>query len=218
MDRVPGAPLEAAAEAAARGEASAGINTTEHAIDADDVDAAASADDDDAPMRRDERAAGVRHLRVCGLWQYGRRGHAKRHYEESLHAYALEMDTQQVWDFAGDGHVHRLIVNKGEEPRAVSPSQRRRRRRAAWKRGRRRRRGSGPRQRQRRKRGLGRRRGRRAPGQKRGTGRGGARGVFDGSGGGGGGGERGGGSSSSGMQATPSPKLVEMSNPGARCG
>ena len=76
---------------------------------------------------RTQRCGETSGLLVCvicghvGCGQYGRRGHAKLHYEESLHAYALEMDTQQVWDFAGDGYVHRLIVSKGEEPRAVSP-------------------------------------------------------------------------------------------------
>mmetsp|Transcript_9566 Transcript_9566/g.11798 ORF Transcript_9566/g.11798 Transcript_9566/m.11798 type:complete len:635 (-) Transcript_9566:64-1968(-) len=38
-------------------------------------------------------------------------GHAHAHYTETLHAYALEVDTQHVWDFAGDGYVHRLIRN-----------------------------------------------------------------------------------------------------------
>lgn len=38
--------------------------------------------------------------------------HARRHYDESLHAYALDTDTQHVWDFAGQGYVHRLLQNK----------------------------------------------------------------------------------------------------------
>ena len=38
-------------------------------------------------------------------------GHALRHYEESLHAYALDTETQHVWDFAGGGYVHRLLQN-----------------------------------------------------------------------------------------------------------
>ena len=40
------------------------------------------------------------------------RGHALRHYEESLHAYALDTETQHVWDFAGGGYVHRLLQNE----------------------------------------------------------------------------------------------------------
>lgn len=35
--------------------------------------------------------------------------HARDHYNETLHAYALTTQTQHVWDFAGDGYVHRLI-------------------------------------------------------------------------------------------------------------
>ncbi|KAL7531398.1 hypothetical protein ACHAXR_008259 [Thalassiosira sp. AJA248-18] len=38
-------------------------------------------------------------------------GHALLHYEESLHAYALDTETQHVWDFAGGGYVHRLLQN-----------------------------------------------------------------------------------------------------------
>lgn len=60
---------------------------------------------------------------ICGFVGCGRRGagHAREHYEDTLHAYALEIDSQQAWDFAGDGYVHRLIVNKGavEETGAV---------------------------------------------------------------------------------------------------
>ena len=28
-------------------------------------------------------------------------GHALQHYQETLHAYALDTETQHVWDFAG---------------------------------------------------------------------------------------------------------------------
>ncbi|KAL7553690.1 hypothetical protein ACHAWF_017010 [Thalassiosira exigua] len=37
-------------------------------------------------------------------------GHALQHYEETLHAYALDTETQHV-DFAGGGYVHRLLQN-----------------------------------------------------------------------------------------------------------
>ena len=49
-------------------------------------------------------------------------GHARRHYEESMHAYALEVETRQVWDFAGDGYVHRLVLSKGYDDDALLPS------------------------------------------------------------------------------------------------
>lgn len=37
--------------------------------------------------------------------------HARQHYDESLHAYALDTETQHVWDFCGQGYVHRLLQN-----------------------------------------------------------------------------------------------------------
>ncbi|KAL7518330.1 hypothetical protein ACHAWX_003173 [Stephanocyclus meneghinianus] len=40
------------------------------------------------------------------------RGHALLHYEETLHAYALDTETQHVWDFAGGGYVHRLLQSE----------------------------------------------------------------------------------------------------------
>ena len=42
----------------------------------------------------------------------GPQSHARLHYEETLHAYALETETQHVWDFCGQGYVHRLLQNK----------------------------------------------------------------------------------------------------------
>jgi BRCA1-associated protein len=40
--------------------------------------------------------------------------HARQHYDEHLHAYALDTETQHVWDFAGGGYVHRLLQNKSD--------------------------------------------------------------------------------------------------------
>ncbi|CAM9485074.1 unnamed protein product, partial [Choristocarpus tenellus] len=53
---------------------------------------------------------------ICGSVLCGPRheDHARQHYTSVLHAYALEIETQQVWDFAGDGFVHRLIQNKAD--------------------------------------------------------------------------------------------------------
>mmetsp|Transcript_5700 Transcript_5700/g.7212 ORF Transcript_5700/g.7212 Transcript_5700/m.7212 type:complete len:351 (+) Transcript_5700:2-1054(+) len=51
---------------------------------------------------------------ICGNVGCGRysAGHAREHFQHSGHAYALELETQRVWDYAGDGYVHRLIQNK----------------------------------------------------------------------------------------------------------
>ena len=40
--------------------------------------------------------------------------HARQHYTETLHAYALDTETQHVFDFAGIGYVHRLLQNKND--------------------------------------------------------------------------------------------------------
>ncbi|KAJ1553057.1 hypothetical protein HK405_009081, partial [Cladochytrium tenue] len=51
---------------------------------------------------------------VCGNIGCGRyrAAHARQHFEATSHGYALELETQRVWDYAGDGYVHRLIQNR----------------------------------------------------------------------------------------------------------
>ncbi|PHH66001.1 hypothetical protein CDD81_949 [Ophiocordyceps australis] len=53
---------------------------------------------------------------ICGYLGCGRYkgGHAKDHWKETAHSFALELDTQHVWDYAGDMWVHRLIRDKGD--------------------------------------------------------------------------------------------------------
>ncbi|KAH6678802.1 ubiquitin-related domain-containing protein [Plectosphaerella plurivora] len=53
---------------------------------------------------------------ICGRVGCGRykNGHAKDHWKETAHCFALELETQHVWDYAGDTWVHRLIREKGE--------------------------------------------------------------------------------------------------------
>jgi BRCA1-associated protein len=46
---------------------------------------------------------------ICGVVSCG--VHARDHYEDTLHAYALDTTTQHVWDFCGQGYVHRLLQN-----------------------------------------------------------------------------------------------------------
>ncbi|ORY89969.1 hypothetical protein BCR43DRAFT_464733 [Syncephalastrum racemosum] len=45
----------------------------------------------------------------CGRYQDA---HAYDHYMETGHMYALEIESQNVWDYGGDGYVHRLIQNQ----------------------------------------------------------------------------------------------------------
>ncbi|KAK8641739.1 hypothetical protein V6N13_011117 [Hibiscus sabdariffa] len=51
---------------------------------------------------------------ICGFVGCGRYkgGHAIIHWKETQHCYSLELETQRVWDYAGDNYVHRLIQSK----------------------------------------------------------------------------------------------------------
>ncbi|KAL1630996.1 hypothetical protein SLS56_004670 [Neofusicoccum ribis] len=53
---------------------------------------------------------------ICGNIGCGRydSAHAFQHYEATSHSYAMDIATQHVWDYAGDGYVHRLIQNKAD--------------------------------------------------------------------------------------------------------
>lgn len=53
---------------------------------------------------------------ICGNVGCGRydSAHAFAHYEATRHSFAMDIETQHVWDYAGDGYVHRLIQNKAD--------------------------------------------------------------------------------------------------------
>ncbi|KAF8677500.1 BRCA1-associated protein 2 [Rhizoctonia solani] len=61
---------------------------------------------------------------ICGNIGCGRyaRAHAHAHHEFSAHLYALELATQRVWDYAGDGYIHRLIHDRTEGKLVEIPS------------------------------------------------------------------------------------------------
>ncbi|KAI6104011.1 hypothetical protein EDD16DRAFT_456363 [Pisolithus croceorrhizus] len=61
---------------------------------------------------------------ICGNIGCGRygRAHAHAHYQNTTHLYALELETQRVWDYASDGYVHRLIQNKADGKLVELPS------------------------------------------------------------------------------------------------
>jgi BRCA1-associated protein len=48
---------------------------------------------------------------ICGNLGCGRyqEAHAYDHYRETNHIFALEIETQHIWDYVTDGYVHRLI-------------------------------------------------------------------------------------------------------------
>ncbi|KAL7416589.1 hypothetical protein BDY24DRAFT_198626 [Mrakia frigida] len=50
---------------------------------------------------------------ICGIVGCGRYSdgkHAQRHFESTGHLYALELETQRVWNYAADEYVHRLLL------------------------------------------------------------------------------------------------------------
>lgn len=53
---------------------------------------------------------------ICGHVGCGRykSQHAFDHWMETQHCYALELESQRVWDYAGDGYVHRLVQSKSD--------------------------------------------------------------------------------------------------------
>ncbi|KAJ2820021.1 hypothetical protein GGI24_004613 [Coemansia furcata] len=53
---------------------------------------------------------------VCGTIGCGRyvNGHAKDHFNETQHPYSMELQSQCVWDYIGDGYVHRLLQNMAD--------------------------------------------------------------------------------------------------------
>lgn len=61
---------------------------------------------------------------ICGNVGCGRYkgGHAKEHWKDTSHCFALEIETQHVWDYAGDVWVHRLIRDKGNGKVVELPS------------------------------------------------------------------------------------------------
>ena len=55
----------------------------------------------------------------CGRYT---KGHAKEHWKDSAHNFALEIETQHVWDYAEETWVHRLIREKGDSKVIELPS------------------------------------------------------------------------------------------------
>lgn len=66
---------------------------------------------------------------ICGNLGCGRydSAHAYAHYEATSHCYAMDISTQHVWDYAGDGYVHRLIQSKPDSRLIDLPSESRQR-------------------------------------------------------------------------------------------
>ncbi|RPA72378.1 zf-UBP-domain-containing protein [Ascobolus immersus RN42] len=61
---------------------------------------------------------------ICGNIGCGRydSAHAYAHFQSTQHSYAMDLDTQRVWDYLGDGYVHRLLQNKSDGKLVELPS------------------------------------------------------------------------------------------------
>ncbi|KAJ1408560.1 hypothetical protein B484DRAFT_456282 [Ochromonadaceae sp. CCMP2298] len=60
---------------------------------------------------------------ICGFTGCGGPlGHMQEHYADTLHTYAMNLSSRLVWDFAGDGYVHRLILEVGAAQEAQGGS------------------------------------------------------------------------------------------------
>ncbi|OBA19754.1 zf-UBP-domain-containing protein [Metschnikowia bicuspidata var. bicuspidata NRRL YB-4993] len=54
---------------------------------------------------------------ICGnlgCSRYAPEQHLLKHFVESGHCFAMELDTSRVWDYAGDSYVHRLIASESD--------------------------------------------------------------------------------------------------------
>ncbi|KAF3902641.1 hypothetical protein ABW20_dc0101289 [Dactylellina cionopaga] len=61
---------------------------------------------------------------ICGHVGCGRydEKHAYEHYEQTQHCFAMDIETQRVWDYASDQYVHRLVQNKSDGKLVEFPS------------------------------------------------------------------------------------------------
>ncbi|KAJ6262771.1 hypothetical protein Dda_1328 [Drechslerella dactyloides] len=64
---------------------------------------------------------------ICGHVGCGRydEKHAYGHYERTQHCFAMDIETQRVWDYDSDQYVHRLVQNKSDGKLVELPSGRR---------------------------------------------------------------------------------------------
>lgn len=54
---------------------------------------------------------------ICGnigCSRYAPEQHSLKHFVNTGHCFAMELETSRVWDYAGDNYVHRLIANESD--------------------------------------------------------------------------------------------------------
>lgn len=61
---------------------------------------------------------------ICGHMGCGRydQAHAYDHYSATGHCFAMDVESQRVWDYASDGYVHRLLQNQVDGKLVELPS------------------------------------------------------------------------------------------------
>lgn len=61
---------------------------------------------------------------ICGHVGCGRydEKHAYEHYEKTQHCFAMDIESQRVWDYASDQYVHRIVQNKSDGKLVELPS------------------------------------------------------------------------------------------------
>jgi hypothetical protein len=82
------------------------------------LDSSSFLDQGATPFNLNQSSEDVWLCLVCGFtgcgWQA--HNHIENHYQETLHTYAMNIHhPNKVWDFAGNGFVHRLILQRSEE-------------------------------------------------------------------------------------------------------
>lgn len=79
---------------------------------------ASNAIDDDT--ERCTECSAVDNLWIClicgnvGCSRYAPEQHSLKHFINTGHCFAMEMNTSRVWDYAGDNYVHRLVANESD--------------------------------------------------------------------------------------------------------
>ena len=58
---------------------------------------------------------------ICGKVGCGRYEgkHAHQHFEQSGHTFSMDLESKRVWDYSGDGYVHRIIQDAGGGEKVV---------------------------------------------------------------------------------------------------
>lgn len=79
-------------------------------------DASTGTDEDPAECSVCRTEANLWACLICGSVGCGRYdgAHAFDHWKKTAHAFAMDLNSQRVWDYVGDAYVHRIIQSKSD--------------------------------------------------------------------------------------------------------